>query len=404
MKKVSDYLTIAMAALFAVSCVMPMAQAHTPLAGIEACPSPGPAYAPLPQFVQGTVGSPIASWPAVGTHNFCAHMDTILCQLALVSGLLPEVLEYANLLRCLDADINGPVNPDPQGDELPITPNGVPDGQYELAIVAYALNTPAYALHTETLAAYQFNFENIKNLIQQALDTAGYLALVPLAAPYLIGGLTSLLAGYATTGDPTTLAALDMLLGLLSDIGLEPPEGGIASITQSVPALGIMGDADGDGSSNYLEYQCFVVEQAYTAEQYVAAVFDNNQFCITPTPIINSIKGGGKKRIGTSTELIPVTQYLLAPIAYEWSKDGVALGVDTQTLLLENLQESDSGYYEIAITYEYTEEKATDVVSKGVWLTVTDFSELPAAGVLGLLAMSGAFAIAGMGGIRRRRK
>lgn len=405
MKRTRAFTTIALAALLAMGSVAPMAMAaHTPLPGIEACPTSFPLYAPQPTFAQAEVGSAVTAWPVVGTYDFCGQMDTVICQLNGLSGLIPEVVDYANLLRCFDADINGPVNPDPGEDELPITPNGVPDGQYELAIVDYVLNNASHSLHTQTMAAFQYNFVNIKNLVQQALQTAGYLGLLPMFGfNYTIPGLSMLLAGYATLGDPTTNAALDMLLELLADIGLEPPEGGIAAITQSVPALGPYGDVDGDGSSNMTEYTHFVVGNGYSAAQYIAAVFDPNQAASAPDPVITGVSGNGRKAIGSDIEIVPITKFLTNPISYEWTKNGEVLTDQTSsTLVIQNAQESDSGYYTVTITYEI-EEKATGTISTGFWIVVGDFSDLPATSGLGILALSGLLAVAGAIRYRKRK-
>ena len=102
----------------------------------------------------------------------------------------------------------------------------------------------------------------------------------------LAPGLLAILAGYPTLGDPQTNAALDMLLSLLSDLGLEPPQGGIVSITQSVPELGPDGDADGDGASNSKEYNYF---KSQGPAATIAAQLNPTQ---TP-PNLAFISGGG---------------------------------------------------------------------------------------------------------------
>lgn len=97
--------------------------AREPLTDLSLCPSAtstAARFAPLPTFVQGTVGSPVTAWPAVGTYNWCNYQDTLYCQLNPVAGVVPEVLLYANLLRCLDADINGQVYTEPAA-QVPVS-------------------------------------------------------------------------------------------------------------------------------------------------------------------------------------------------------------------------------------------------------------------------------------------
>ncbi|MCK5862664.1 MAG: hypothetical protein KAH38_09270, partial [Candidatus Hydrogenedentes bacterium] len=80
---------------------------HEPLPTWDNCPGAHTMFAPLPAFVNGTVGSPVTSWPEVGSYDFCAYMDTLYCQLKPLVAVASEVADYADLLRCLDADING---------------------------------------------------------------------------------------------------------------------------------------------------------------------------------------------------------------------------------------------------------------------------------------------------------
>ena len=561
---------------------------HEPLEGISVCPSATSAnsrFAPLPTFVSGTVGSEVTEWPAVGTYDFCGYMDTILCQLNPLSGILPEVLDYANLLRCLDADINGqvydepaaevpvsvsvnssgqctvywngvlvhdnvaitgwnpqatwrmgfgartgglndyhivddvdltspvmdyyetfasgagsgtlygsagissnqlvlttddnsltgswtflpsgalseftvtymqyigdgsgadgmcffygagadsvfgesgPGTPVPQeglrvtfhtyepdntirlayggnvladnntlgelrqtGEWLPVSGNGMIDGQYELALLQYVLNTETHALHADALTAYQNNFVYVKNLLQQALDEAGYLGLLPLMAPYLLGSLSSLVAGYATLGDPMTCAALDAVLELLSDIGIEPPAGGIASVTTSVALVSSIEDYESDGFSNIDEYMY--------VEEYVGLTVDNylNYAMNSATA---TVLGAKYYQVGTKITLSPKLYYGGIVEGVSWEKDSTPVGTDNP-LVIETCLYTDAGEYTATITHRMGDAKSTaQVVGIGT-VTVGD-EPVPVAGLSGLAALSGAFALLAIRRMRRRR-
>ncbi len=388
----------------------PMAQ-HTPVAAQAQCRSMGPngpgPYAPLPVFVLTTVGSPVTTWPSPGQHDFCAHLDTAFCSAAPLGTALniDEVDEFAGLIMCLSADINGPINPEA---DIPVTPNGMPDGRYELAILAKVLNTPGHALHAEVLAGYQENFMVLKDMIQGALAAEGYLGLLPLVVPHLVGALTSVLAGFATMGDEQTNGALDELLLLLEDIGLTPPEGGIAAITTGFPALGPNGDIDGDGYTNFMEYTYFVGEMGYSAADYVNAAFDANQKPPRKDPNVRIASKTYFIREGGSMELRLVkNNFLDLPEYIRWYKDGVYVPEwdGLETLSFDVVDASDSGVYKVEVgLMVVVEDKATELVELTAYYVVNVSSEpLPVGGALGLAMIAGACALAGAMGIRRRK-
>ncbi|HOC69266.1 MAG TPA: hypothetical protein PLL36_01545 [Candidatus Hydrogenedentes bacterium] len=255
---------------------------HTPVPDLDSCPATADEYGspiawnfvPLPLFNINILGSTVNFTPIEGQTDFCAYADIVFCSLNPIAGIVPEVLQFASLVQCLTMDINGPLNLEA---EIPVAGNGIPDGSYELGILASLYN----AGDAEVIAAYQANYQVIKDLIVDAL--AAYememkdkdiRSLVQQTAPYLVRALTSILAGFTTMADEDTNAALDQLLLLLAEIGIAPPEGGIEAITTGIPRLGPEGDADSGGASNRREYEYYVTELGYTAAEYVAAALD----------------------------------------------------------------------------------------------------------------------------------
>lgn len=413
MKKTHYVLVIA---VLCITASLPAIAQYTPVPGpnFAGCQNMGAGsqpYAPKPLFNPSVIGSPV-SYPPPGSYDFCAYADTAYCSLniPLLLGLAPEVAEFADLVQCRFMDINGPIN---EAAEIPIQPNGMLDGQYELGIVAHVLNTVSHPLHAETTAAFQDNFQIIKDLVCEALlnttlkaeDDKNLIPLVQSLAPHLISTLSAVLAGFATLGDETTNAALDELISLLSDIGVEPPEGGVNAIATGIPQLGPFGNADGDKFSNYAEYQYFVGELNYTAAQFISAVFDPNQHPPILDPAVSLTTKTGFNRVGDTITLeTTVKNYYELPESVEWFKNGILIEEESDlNLVLLNAQESDSGLYKVVVTILAEEDKAIEVeLTDTLVLTVGEF-DLPAGGGLGLLAIASACALAGALGLRKRK-
>ena len=388
---------------------VPVLADHTPVpgpdgAGCQSMGSGSTPYAPLPTwFLPGPYDDAIDTWPTGGSYDFCATLDTLYCSLYQLGNLSQDILAsvapFAGLVQCLNADINGPIDPEA---EIPVSANGVPDGQYELAVLAAALNDENNQYHGAALAAFQNNFFNIKVLIEEALANvplkADLRGIVPAIAPHLPGALVYVLAGYATLDDPTTNDALDALLGLLSDIGITPPEGGIAAITDGIPQLGPLGDADSDGFTNKTEYDYFVGDQNYTPAQYVNAVFDPAQAPPDIFPRV-SITGSSRVRIeeGDTLRLGTSVRNVTGTVNYRWFKNNEALTDQTgSSLVIPNVTAADAGSYTVQI----------DVPEKAIYVSdpviVQVFAQLPVAGGLGLALVAGACALAGIAGMRRK--
>lgn len=372
---------------------------YTPVPDLAACTGAVLPFAPMPAFAvlpPATPTDPVDFTPADGNYAFCEYADTIFCSLSPLTGLAAEVADFAFLVQCLNMDLNGPID---LVAEIPITPNGIPDASYELGILAQVLNDPTEPLHAAALAGFHEYYQNIKNLVVQALTTAGYIGLVPMVAPHLIASLTGILAADATMGDPLTNAALDELLGLLAQLGLEPPAGGIASLGTAVPALGPDGDADGDGYTNRQEYNYFVGNLQYPAPDYVAAALDPLQVL----PAVLKITGPtGRVPLGADVT-ISVEVLVGTAVNYQWYKDGALLDGETGSAVsLLNAQVADSGVYRVDVNVDDGAGKAVQLYSASYTLTVSEFS-VPVGGAFGLVMLAGACAMAGVAGLRRRK-
>ena len=169
--------------------------------------------------------------PNLGSIDFCGALDTCYCSAYALAALAPEVANFANLVACFQADINGPVNPDA---ELPVAGNGMLDGQFELGVLAAVLNDPSFNVngvtYDDVVADFTDNYAFLSDLIWEALRNAelkggekGIDGIIKIATPYLPCGLAYVLAGYVTLGDRESIEAISILLNLLEDIGMTPP-------------------------------------------------------------------------------------------------------------------------------------------------------------------------------------
>ncbi len=350
------------------------------------------ALSAMPKFNQSEVGKPINWAPVAGVLDFCGFADMIFCSLGALEDLLDDLAYLGPMLQCINLDINGPLDLDA---DIPVTPNGIPDALYELGLLQALYNQG----DPEVMAAFQGNFTVLKDLIIDALVEGGFIAAAG-GLPNLIPSLAGILGGFATLGDADTNAALDTLLLLLSDIGLEPPEGGIQAITEAIPALGPNGDYDGDGATNAQEYGYFVNFLEYSPDEYIAAIMDPDQ--VPPNPLELNVSPAGK-RVPLGAEVVfsvSVKPGQGSAVGYQWFKDGGILDDETGSqLVIPNAQVSDSGVYRVDVDIE-----AKDVAQYSITYTliVADMA-VPVGSALGLVALAGACAMAGVAGLRRRK-
>lgn len=362
--------------------------------------------------------TPIQFWPADGAYDFCAAFDTAACSLGALSGFSTDIATYAALVAC-STDINGPavVEPDPDnpGHTRPaapyVSPNGIPDGEFELGLLAAVLNN-AYALdaakvgHTnaEIITTYKANFFFFKKLVAEALSKVplqkppkpptDLRGQVPGLIPWVPSALVTLLTAFATEGDDNSVAALDTVLGLLSQLGMQPQ----TLITTGFKAiLSAEGDADGDGFTNRDEYNYFknqgaakVIEAQLTAS-------------ITPPPVVPIVvvEGGGGAPLMVDQQITLTAEAVFtSALKYEWFKNGAPLGVTAQSLIIPQAALTDSGAYTCVITVDGAGKTLT---SAPAIVTVVPQGQLPIAGGLGLALLAGACALGGVGSIRRRK-
>ena len=318
-----------------------------PMGGVGSQP-----YAPLPLFNIMTPEGDVWNWPT-GSYDFCAYMDTIYCSLEAVVYLNASLEDFASLIQCMNADLNGPLTME----AVPFTGNLIPDGSCELGILAAVLNNSGHPLHEDVTSAFEYNVFEAKELLIQALsDVPGYgdlREIVNFVAPYLVRSLACVLAGYATLGDSDTFSMLNALLDRLNELGVTPPEGGIEAISQSVPAIGPEGDANGDGFTNRQAYGWFVEHLGYSCYDFTIAAIDFD----SPIRLL-SLEGGGVYEAGDTIELKAILENDVVSLSggaqsFSWQKDGETIAQQVEeSLYLENMTEEDSGLYTVSVAVE----------------------------------------------------
>jgi hypothetical protein len=237
----------------------------------------------LPESSPPTYDYPVTSWPAAGSWDFCAAFDTASCSLSTISAFSTDIDAYVQYFRC-GTDLNGPPDANPEAAAWPLTGNGIPDGEYELGLLAAVLNN-TYALNpartggvtnAQVLAVFQANFNYFKVMLTKAWANvqinpppaapSDLRSMIPGLMPWYPSALVTILAGYATEGDVDSIAALNALIGLegqanpsaLSLMGLQWATGDVGAHTTGFSAiLGPNGDADGDCFTNHQEYNYF---------------------------------------------------------------------------------------------------------------------------------------------------
>ncbi|HQB03462.1 MAG TPA: hypothetical protein PLY90_09215, partial [Candidatus Hydrogenedentes bacterium] len=168
MRKTSA-LTVLLVAALCFAALPALAEQHPPVPGPDfaGCPEDAQKFKGFPRFDITKDQDPV-KFLDPGQYDFCKMMDNIYCSLALVVSFSADIANFANLVQCISMDINGPLNLDLK---IPVQPNGVLD-RYELAVLAYVLNTPSLPYYEEVKTAWEENFWELKELIVAALKAA----------------------------------------------------------------------------------------------------------------------------------------------------------------------------------------------------------------------------------------
>lgn len=394
---------------------------------------------PMVAYPQCSVPVPVPNPnpPNPTTVDFCFYMDEAYNlahnQFSWLLNCLGDSAAIIEMIRCDIADLNGGLNED----DMPL-PNGMLDGNYELRVITELLKNPAqYAnLPSGTLPgqirpgvdpidardAFLHNLNglytpNLHNLLVQTLPSLwGMLPGVCPGAPAqcrneiianavtMFYDIMATLAGYAVLDDNGVQLAVaiahllktaDVIGPMLSDLKDNP------NYYEKIPEfLSKNGDADGDGYSNFAEYEAFKDAKG-PGDAFIAAVLNPS---IKPTPPVSEkVKiypsGTIKVEEGGTIDLKVVVKDLTPPISYQWTHNGDDLGVNTANLVIRNVTTADAGNYQCIVTDASKAIYASEIVVVQVLAEGT----IPVATGIGLAIITGVCTLGGVMALRRRR-
>jgi len=226
-----------------------------------------------------------SAWGVATEIDFCEGFNAVVTN-PLVD-LLPEEFKYLlDLLVPPEADVNGQSVIDDSGETIVIDVhgNGMRDCDSEMGIISAVLADESLDLTATGGLTHAMVYDAwVANEATFAACVGPYWALVGSLLP----GLPEILLGYMTIGDgayeedPEDVYNITGsggfcagLLTLLAENDLleDPSLAGIENYERLVDYLAPEGDADGDGFTNWDEYQLFGLTKG--AEEYVEAALD----------------------------------------------------------------------------------------------------------------------------------
>ncbi len=384
--------------------------------------------------------------------DFCALMDgaytLVTTKFAFLLDLLGDDAALLTMIQCAIADLNGGIN----DDDMP-TPNGMLDGNYELRIIKELVQNPTQYANlasgtlpgqiragvnpTAVINAYNANYQKLYTDGMNLFLTSTLPSLWPVLrgmypqVPPLCTGpndppgcgvykadivtlfrnLLMVLAGYATVGDnpsADTVATVASLLALcdvlsqgsclVNDIERNPD-----NYVRLPQFLSKEGDADGDGYSNFAEYEEFADVKG-PGDLFIQAVLDPSIYPGFVPPATEKVKiyPSGTIRVeeGGSIDLKVEIKDLVPPISYQWTKNGGDIdGATANRLIIRDVTTADAGVYQCVVI------DASKGINASATVTVVIVPEgtIPVAGGIGLAVITALCSAGGVMVLRRRK-
>jgi len=381
--------------------------------------------------------------------DFCALMDgaynLVMTKFAWLIDLLGDDAALLTLIQCEIADLNGGIV-----DDMP-TPNGMLDGNYELRVIKelvqnpdkYA-NLPSGTLPgqvrpgvdpTDVIDAYNANYQMLYTdgmyqfltvtlpslwpILQGMYPEVPPLCISPDNPPgcvdrqdivTLFRNLLMVLAGYATVGDDPSAETVATVAGLLALCDVLQPGTCLVPDIERDPNnyvrlpefLAKDGDADGDGYTNFEEYEAFADVKG-PGDAFIQAVLDPSIYPGYVPPASEKVKiypsGRIKVEEGGTIDLKVVVKDPVPPVTYQWTKNGEDLGVDSPNLIIRNVTTADAGNYQCVVTDGSKGMYASDVVI----VEIVAEGTIPVATGIGLAVITAICSLGGVMALRRRK-
>lgn len=383
--------------------------------------------------------------------NFCTLMDgaynLVTTKFAWLVELLGEDAALLTMIQCDIADLNGGIV-----DDMP-TPNGMLDGNYELRIIKELVQNPTQYANlasgtlpgqvkpgvnpTDVIAAYNANYQKLYTdgmynfltvmlpslwpVLQGMYPQVPPLCTTPDNPPgcvdpqdivTLFRNLLMVLAGYATVGDDPSANTVATVASLLALCDVLSPNSCLVNDIEREPNnyerlpefLAKDGDADGDGYTNFEEYQEFAGVKG-PGDTFIAAVLDPSIYpgYVPPSSDKVTIYPSGTIKVeeGGTIDLRVELKDLVAPYSIQWTKNGEDIdGATGNRLVIRDVTTADAGVYQCVVTDS----------SKGIYASATVTVQIlpegtiPVAGGIGLAVITTLCSAGGVLVLRRRRK
>ncbi|HOV33112.1 MAG TPA: immunoglobulin domain-containing protein [Candidatus Hydrogenedens sp.] len=413
-------------------------------------------------FVGLVVGLSSASYavqppPDPAELDFCALLDeayTIVhTDFAFLLALLGDDAALLDIIQCSVCDINGGIDPET---DMPI-PNGMLDGNYELRVIKELIQNPSKYANlasgrlpgqvkagvnpADVVAAYNANYQmlytdGMNNLLTvmlpglwgllQGLAAGEEITLGPLCTggPGVPAGCVELqklidlfrnllmvLAGYATVGDDASAESVATVADLLALCDLISEGSCLVSDMTSDPNayqrlplfLSKDGDADGDGYTNFAEYEAFADKGP--GDAFIAAVLNPSVYPGYVPPAEDKIKiypsGNIQVEEGGTIDLrVELGSSIVEPYSLTWTHNGTEISGEVQTrLTIRDVTNADAGIYQCVATDSSKGMFASDTVT----VMILPEGSIPVATGIGLGIVTALCSVGGVMVLRRRK-
>ncbi len=388
--------------------------------------------------------------PNASEVDFCALMDgaysLVTNEFAWLIELLGDDAALLTMIRCDVADLNGGIV-----DDMP-TPNGMLDGNYELRIIKELVQNPSKYANlasgtlpgqvrpgvnpTAVIDAYNANYQMLYTDGMNTFLTISLPGLWPIlrgiypqvpplcTAPNtppgcvdkalivtLFRNLLMVLAGFATVGDAPSAETVATVASLLALCDVLSPGSCLVNDIERNPNnyerlpqfLSKDGDADGDGYTNGQEYEEFADVKG-PGDVFINAVLDPSIYPGYVPPATDKVtiypSGTIKVEEGGSIDLRVEVKDLVAPISYQWTKNGEDIdGANANRLVIRDVTNADAGAYQCVVTDASKGIYASAVVT----VVIVPEGTIPVASGIGLAVITALCSAGGVMVLRRRK-
>ena len=228
----------------------------------------------------------------------------------------------------------------------------------------------------------------------------------------LFRNLLMVLAGYATVGDDPSADTVATVASLLALCDVLSPGSCLVNDIERNPDnyarlpefLAKDGDADGDGYTNFAEYEAFADVKG-NGNTFIAAVLDPSIYPGYVPPSTDKVtiypSGTIKVEEGGTIDLRVELKDLVEPYSIQWTHNGEDIdGATENRLLIRDVTTADAGVYQCVVT----DSSKGIYASSTVTVQILPEGTIPVAGGIGIAVITTLCSAGGVLVLRRRRK